>query len=414
MIRAASALLLAATTPVFAQNIFQITATASGVSTVNVGGNSIITLVDNAVNTRDQFAPFASADATFNLNWGGVANAVTVTKNASNTGGTLRFNASNSPTFVFNAANQDDLENQLEDFFRGRGTDANGLRAGSAIRDFLRAMNAKSLVAVSDGNPNATTARMANYAYDRYGFHNDQTGMYVIKDGKRDGAGLQFRIGAEAHAFEAGDFSGASVDLFSSVDWNFSPNLGTSLGTFLAYNSVEDANVFHLGFNVGVPIRPLLPSEKLPLTWQITPSFTLGASGSEDVGAGGLILSGAITSALKWDITEKVSLEMSNQWGFYEGQQLTFSDFEIDPGVSQNILKNGIQARVGMSDEFFAYGGLSYTNFLDDAAVEGYLTPAIGVGLRRPGGSTVSVGFSGDFGDNYTSYGGRVGLNFAF
>lgn len=396
-----------------AVDLFQITATGGG-NTVVVGGSSIIDLVDNAVNTQGAFAPFQNADTSFNLNWGGVGNAVTVTKNAANTGGTLRFNASNSPTFVFSAANQDDLENQLEDFFRGTGTDANGLRAGDAIRDFLEAINAQSKVAVSDGNPNATTARMANYAYDRYGFYNEDTAMYVVKDGAIDGSGLQFRLGANAQAFEAGDFSGSSVDLFTSLDWNFSKYVGTSLGSFVSWNTVEDADVFHLGLNFGVPIRPVLPTEKVPLTWQITPSFTVAGSASEDAGAGGLIYSGAVTSALKWNINEKWALIMSNQWGFYEGQKLTFSDFEIDPGVSQNILKNGLQARYGFSESFFAYAGASYTNFLDDAAVEGYLTPAAGIGWRRPGGSVITVGFSGDFGDDYTSYGGRLALNWAF
>jgi hypothetical protein len=233
---------------------------------------------------------------------------------------------------------------------------------------------------------------------------------------ERTGTGMQFRLGVTGESFTAGDFDGTTALVESSLDWNFSPYVGTSLGTFLGYNSIGDAHIYHGGVNFGVPIRPLLSSEKLPLTLQITPSATLGASGSEEIGAGGLIYSGALTGLLRWDITRKLAIDFSAQYGFYEGQELTFGDFTVDPGVSQQIAKSGAVVDWTFSESgWYLYGGASFTKFAKDASVESYLSPDVGIGWRKGAqGTGLELGLTGDYGKDYHATGLRFGFNVAF
>jgi hypothetical protein len=406
-----------------AQNLFVIGGTSNGAPIEPVGADNLIDLVTEAVNNEDRFSGLVDTEASLSLNYGGIVDAIKIDKNAANTFATLSFvNADGTRTTrEFDTASPDangrSLETLVEDYLKKEGT--------KDLKSFFQAVNAQSVIAVSDGNPNATTARMAGYSFDRFGRSNRQTAMWVMSKpegenaaaaAERAGASLQFRIGANASVFEVGDFDGESATVSSSLDWNFSPRVGVSLGSFFAYNAIGEADVFHAGFNLGVPVRVVLPTPELPLTWQLAPSFTFGGSASEDVGAGGLIYGGALTSLLRWDINDRWAVEMANQIGFYEGQTLTFDDYEIDPGVSQQILKNGVEAQYRFSEAWYAFGGAAYTNFLDDAAVEAWLSPTVGIGWRKASmrGTSFEAGFVGDYGDDYSASGGRLSLNIAF
>lgn len=413
--------------PALAQNLFVVTATGNG-NTVTVGGDSIIDLVDSAVNTHDQFAQFQDVNATFALNYGGIADAITITKNSGNTQASLTFGPTGT-TRTFTGTSQDDLENQIEDYLKKQG--------GADFTAFLKAVNAQSVIAVSDGNPNATTARMAGWAFDRFGFSADQRKAYTLRPGaaptpqgaqgggdpdtgadapvmERANAGFQLYVGASGQSYSAGDFDGESATIFGAADFNFSTRVGLSLGSFLAYNTVGDADVFHVGLTLGVPVRLVLPGEATPFTWQVTPFGQVGGSGSEDIGAGGLIIGGGITSYLAWHISDRWTLAMANQYTHYEGEKLSFSDFEIDPGVSQGMMKHGLRVSCRLTECWYAYAGASYSTFTDDASIDSWVSPAVGVGYGSIAGSGVQIGFIGDYGDDYSASGFRIAGNLVF
>jgi hypothetical protein len=420
----AAASLLCLSGTALADDLFVISGTSNGNPITPVGANNLIDLVNSAVNNQGQFTALANTQASLSLNYGGIANAITVDKNPTNTFGTLTFinkdGTRTTRTFDTTApsANGRTLQQLIEDYLKKDGS--------ADLKSFYQAVNAQSVIAVSDGNPNATTARMADQTYDRFGRFNRQTAMAIPVEQHEEVSadnellerpGFQLRLGASGYSFTAGDFSGESVTIDSSFNWTFTPRIGLTLGTFLAYNTIENADVYHLGLCLGLPIRPVLATPSQPWTWQITPSFSVAGSASEDAAAGGIIYGGALTSLLRWQITSRFSLEMSNQIGFYSGRKLTFSSFEIDPGVSQQILKNGLEAQFNLGQQgWYLYGGASYTNFLQDASVSNYITPSAGIGWHKPTnrGTSVELGFIGDFGDNFTAYGARVEANFAF
>jgi hypothetical protein len=388
-----------------------------------VGADNMIDLVNSAVNNQGQFASLANTNASLSLSYGGIANAITVDKNPANTFATLTFvnkdGTRTTRTFDTTAAgaNGRSLQQLLEDYLQKGGKED--------LKSFYQAMNARSVVAVSDGNPNATTARLEDAIYNRFGRFNRMTAMAVPtppsdpNDPTTAGVeapNFQLRFGLGGYTFDVGGFSGESVALTSTADWNFTPRVGLTLGSFLAYNSVGDADVYHAGIFLGVPIRPILATGDQHWTWQITPSVGAAGSGSVDEAAGGIVYTFAGTSLLRWDVSPKLAFELSNQAGYLSGKSLEFGDFSVDPGVRQWILKNGLEAQFMLGDGgWYLYGGASYTNFLDDAAIQGYVTPSAGFGWRKsPLGTSVEVGFLGDFGDGWTGYGIRAGVNIAF
>ena len=52
--------------------------------------------------------------------------------------------------------------------------------------------------------------------------------------------------------------------------------------------------------------------------------------------------------------------------------------------------------------------GLTYTNFMNPAAVPSYFTLSAGLDWRFGPGSGLRVGYRGDFASGYTSHGGDV------
>jgi hypothetical protein len=405
---AALMFMCACTAAANAGDIFRITATDTGsspISPVTITGNSIIDIVEAGINTTGSLAGFQSRDTSLSLQYGNVANAIVVTKNAGNTTATLSFPGTGIPTRTFTGTSQADLENQIEDYLKKNGS--------ADLKQFLKSMNQRSFIAVSDGNPNATTARFAQFAFDQFGMHDSLSRPPVDETGERAKSPFEFRVDARGGTYEAGDFSGNTFSLGLSSRYDWTKRVGTSLSFFGAYQQIEEADVFHAGVQLGVPIRIILPTDTQHFTWQLTPHAVLGGGGSEQLGAGGAIYGGGGTSLLSFDYL-RWTFSMANQITFYKGQKLSFGDFELDPGVSQTILKNGLRADYRFNGNFSAFAGIAYSNFLDDAAIKNYFSPSIGIAWKRGGGTTFEIGYAGDFGSNYHAHQLRGGMNFAF
>src|SRR6185437_14268168 len=87
-------------------------------------------------------------------------NAVIVTKNAADTSATLTI-PSIGFTKTFTGTNSKDLEKQILDFARKDGAHVYG--------NFIRSLNATTDLGVTDGNPLATTALLANQSFLQFG-----------------------------------------------------------------------------------------------------------------------------------------------------------------------------------------------------------------------------------------------------
>lgn len=431
--------------------VFTVSETGNPSNTLTVGGS---TLPDLLVDLGDQQGDFASFDGTAfdaSIQYAGIPNAVDVSYDPTGGIGGGELVVINGllgyagPPIVFDAANGD-IGQQLEDFFL---QNQDGL-----IEEFLAAVAELSPVAVTDGNPLASTARSARYSFFRYGLFSDVTptdrelrrvfaepAAVPMNDpnapetgdptGDADEAspalfmpqgsttldygGTRFRLDLRGQSIDAGGFTGSSFDLALSTEVRFHDRVSVIVGIPLAYHSVGDGDVFNAGLNAGVPVRILIPDEgdEVGVKWQVTPFANLDTVFSYDLAAGGLLWGFGLNNLLQFDLGP-FSFVTSQQYSVHESLTLDVDEYSFDPGVEQQILKLGGKLQWYATDRTYLYAGGVWTDFIEDAAVDSYTTGLAGAGLRTSNGFNVVLGYEGDFGDDYEAHGGSLSLQVPF
>ena len=200
-----------------------------------VGGNQVLTLVDKIINGKDEFAFFQGPGVAYvgTLQYGNVQNAMNFSINAARTSADLNI-PSIGYTQTFVGANQADLETQIEHFLKKDGS--------SVLARFLKAMNAQSLVAVSDGNPNSTTAFAAGQSYQNYGMSFAET--KEEKDSPKESTG-RFGLGiiADVGTFDANGIKGTTFSLPLFARFKLTDRVGLNFDMPLSYVDVEGATI---------------------------------------------------------------------------------------------------------------------------------------------------------------------------
>ncbi|HLL90446.1 MAG TPA: hypothetical protein VK324_14195, partial [Tepidisphaeraceae bacterium] len=204
---------LAATASPAADELFGVTAVGTNGETVRVTGSSLVDLVEDLVESEDQFRQLEDAGFTGNLTYAGIRNAVQVSRNAEKTRATLRV-PSIGLTKTFTGTNEDELDDEIEDYILREGASEWG--------QFLAQVNRRTTVGVTDGNPLATTAVLSDSTYARFGLRPSPIGAGNVV---RLSNGGEFRVdlaGGQATADAGGDGTFAAVTLstmFRFTDW---------------------------------------------------------------------------------------------------------------------------------------------------------------------------------------------------
>lgn len=128
--------------------------------TISTGGSSLPDLVNNLVKSQSQFSTLQNRDISSTLRYGGVNNAILITRNASNTSASLTIPGINF-TKTFTGKNESDLEKQIENYAKKNGSNIYG--------KFIRSINETSDIGVTDGNPLAATALLTSQSYMQFG-----------------------------------------------------------------------------------------------------------------------------------------------------------------------------------------------------------------------------------------------------
>ena len=118
------------------------------------------------------------------------------------------------------------------------------------------------------------------------------------------------------------------------------------------------------------------------------------------------ISSSAATAASKAVRAAPFTFILGNQISFYEGFPIDVGEFDFETDLSQQVLKNGLRVAYEVNSALQIDVGVTYTNFLNEAAVDSYLTPSAGVLFRMGENSGIRLGYRGDFGTDYTAHGG--------
>ncbi|MEL7239771.1 MAG: hypothetical protein AAGK78_13005, partial [Planctomycetota bacterium] len=134
-------------------DLFGVTIT-DGTNTVTVTSNSLFDLADDVINTQDEFAVFDGTNFTASLDYANLEDAIIVTGSAVDESVRVEI-----PSIGFDQTFDD--PDEAEDFLREDGA--------STVAAFIQEVNETTLIGVTDGNPTALTALMADESYRLFG-----------------------------------------------------------------------------------------------------------------------------------------------------------------------------------------------------------------------------------------------------
>jgi hypothetical protein len=346
-----------------AADLFEVDAFPTTGQDIHTGGSSILDLVDNLINGQGSFSSLRTRNFTAGLSYAGVHHAIQFIVNGNTASivipartGYAGLNKS------FTGSNRADLENQIEAYLKKDGQ--------AEYAKFLKSINSESTVAVTDGNPNSSTATFATQTFMDYAFAPGETRAEKTENHEgRVGFGLYGDVGT----FDSKGIKGTTYSLPLFAKFKLTDRIGLGVSIPLNYTDIEGAQVFGMGLNLALPIKVLVRADNQKWAWNLTPSGGVLASASKDMLAGGALSQVGLSSMLSRDF-ENFTLSMGNFFGWFEGIPLTINGVEYDPNVSQQIFKNGLKASIPFKERWVFEIYAIHTKFIDTAAVDQYFT----------------------------------------
>lgn len=355
--------------------------------TLNVSGSSLLDLAEAVAGQEDQFGIFEGQAFTARFTYAGLEDAIVLTSNDDNSEITLQI-PSTGFSRTFSEADGD-IEDQIEDFLKADGS--------QVVADFIQVVNEQTLVGVTDGNPSAFTATTSNELFRLFGDFRNPFGQHV-----QGGDGLRLYVSGAAIDTDIG--TGHMIEGALTTSFRFTNRVALVLDGYGTYRNIEDSESITVAGIVGLPIRlsPELNDDQ-PLFWQITPNLHAGGGGSVDQLAGGVILGGGVTNLVGLKLGD-FFISSGQQLAAYGGEPIEIDDYEFETDVGQTIFKGSLAVTYGgIGQSAYLQGGIVYTDFLDDAAVDNYVTPFAGVGLKL-GRGVFRVGYAADLSDDFTMH----------
>ncbi|MBZ0252880.1 MAG: hypothetical protein K8I02_06020, partial [Candidatus Methylomirabilis sp.] len=378
--------------------------------TAAISGDSIVDLVEDFVRNQGAFAQFAGRRLEASLTYAGVPDALRFSIDGAGTQATLTLLTGYTRDFI--AGDRASLFGLIEDFIQKDGS-----REWARL---LRELAQTTIVGLTDGNPVAMTAVVADDAFRQFGLEASVTRAQKRYEEEGGAAsGLQFRLDPAYTYIDTDVGKGNRITIAPALGYRFNDRFAVSLSIPFAYADIEGSEFYQGGLELGIPITLVVPDRRTPLKWQVTPWGVGAASGSVDYAAGGLIGGGGVTSLLAFDLPMGFTVSMGNQIGFYEGQTIDYDEYEFETAISQQIQKHGGRLSKTVGEFAFVDASLVWTDFIQDAAVDDYLTPGGGLGVFLGERSRLRVGYSADLGENrqgdkFRSHTGTVNFDFNF
>ncbi len=414
----------------------------STTTSVTVRGNRLPDLLDDLGDVTGQFAALDGQAFVGSITYAGVPNAVAVDYDPDGAGAgiaTLRVtsllgsDAGSLPTF--SEANGD-LGTQLEDYFLKD--------APQVIANFQRAVAASTPVSPVSGNPASAVGSIIKYRDHRFGLYRIQFGggrpsgepaAVVESETTASGTGADSpspsgkgggtwsgMITGSGGTMTAGGFSGTYATIEPSLALAFHENASIVLGVPVSYTSWEGTSSGSVGLQLDMPITLVNrrgtaggQSWNADVRWTVTPGGGTVGAFSYDLAEGGLLWNAGVMSVVEL-ADEEWSLALSQQYEHFSSISLSYEEYVVDYGASQDVLSFGARLARKLGDGFCAYAGTTWNTTLDgDAYISDWFEPMAGVAWQFDDGGTLNVGFEGEFGDqDWQAWGGQVSLSFPF
>ena len=296
-------------------------------------------------------------------------------------------------------ARQDRLVNEFVDFLKKDG--------GEILNRIQKELARVSPVDPVAGNPNSLQSHLVKDAF--------KTGAFDVG---RQPTRNQLGLSISGSSFSVRGFSGTSFSLPLSYAMNFEskPGMRLSLKLPVTYTKIQDAEIY--GASPGVALTWPVNDR-----WSLTPSVGYGLVGSKNAASVAQMLSGMITSSYLfkktyWDST----LTLGNSVGYVTTLKFSASGYSFNPGIANTIFKNGlmIERPIGMKlfgQELTAQLSYAHTYFAgSELFMNQYHEVALTLGSSWEEldflTDEVRLGFTSTFGDDFTSFGLKLGYAF--
>lgn len=316
----------------------------------------------------------------------------------------------------FTGPTREDVKQQIRDWLKKNGADE--------LAKILRGLDAQSKLAVNNGNPNSTTALLAHDTFQEYGFTESKTASEI--QGGEGKSGFGAALVGDAGFISAQGLKAQSYSLPIGFSLVQKDRWALTLKLPLNWTQIEGADIYRAGIDIGVPILIIGPTRDHPAPkadpfwrWQLTPSGGAEGSASMDLISGGLVAHGSMSSSLEYNFGERwhhFSLTLGNQISVFESVGLTIGDYHFDPGVSAQIVKNGLRGSLPLGDHFVTDLYFIDTRFFgEQTAMGGYETLGISLGYRRAAkGAFWKVGTYANIAGDYSSVNVQFGTGWNF
>src|SRR5262249_5620268 len=141
------------------------------------------------------------------------------------------------------------------------------------------------------------------------------------------------------------------------------------------------SNTLNIGEEISLPMLIVPPKGDNSLSWMLTPTFVAAGGGSVDAVAWGVLLGGGLTSSLSYQIAG-FTFTLANQINYLHGIPVDAAGYNSDTNLEQEILTEGLKVTKTFGGRLFVDASISRNDFLQEAAIDHYWTPAAGVGFR--------------------------------
>jgi hypothetical protein len=338
-----------------------------------------------------------------NLTFLGVPNAITFSTNAANTNVSVGFTPINvAKTFV--GPTSQDVQSQIDNYFQTNGV--------QTLTAFLAAIARSSAVAVTDGNPNATTAIDAASLFTNQAFtpatdlgsQLDSSGSAGASSGGSPGKPQFNALGINSGTFTAGSFSGN----FEEASYSHLFFHVIDVSGYANYLTMDGAKVYGAGTDFAVPIHLATMGPDSNYNWRLTPVAGISGRASVDLASGALLWDVGLVNTIDYRVNRQLILCLMNEFTDYQSFSISYGGYTFDPHVKQQIVKDGVRAVTPLTRRLVADAFVVETNFLQAAAIRQFTTIGGSLSLRAAKAWNLTLGVNYDTGPSYQSY--SVGL----
>lgn len=388
-----------------ADDPFTVVVTSDTLPTLSVGYTKLPDLLNDVLNTRGGFAPYAGTDFSATVSFLGVPEAVLASSNSSGTEVELAIPGINF-TRLFTGPDRSGVEKQIQNFF---------IKDGSIIvGDFLNYIARHSAVAVTDGNPSSSTAIMANQSFISTGFTPSEeiAGAANAEAGPAQANLSGLGIGFNSGRFTANGITGSYNDVAIPFKFRLTDRVSITGALPIEMLDVEGAKVYGAGLNLAVPVRIMIMDKDQPMNWRLSPLTGISARGSADLGGGGAIWMAGLNSSVDYRVSPKLIVCVVDQFTTHNGINVEYAGYRFNPNVDQQMLKDGIRLVTPLSAHLTGDFFVIETDFLKAAAVRNFTTFGTSVSYRLTPTRSLTLGANYDTGSDYRSW--SVGLSSAW